>query len=224
MPGAELDPRAFARARRKFLRVFPEGFSDPTDLEWERDYKVESHRRWQEQLGDAAFRALLAAGEFREIATRALRVDQQSRHGMVFRFEKMALRDAVKTGAGAARFAKALFEFLHSASPVAARFDRWISELDRLPRRQARLVTWPVTTVFGFLAQPRTHMFVKPLVMRRAAAVCGYALTYRSRPTSDGYLQFVSFARAVRRGLTDLRPRDMIDLQSFLWVQGSDEY
>ena len=24
--------------------------------------------------------------------------------------------------------------------------------------------------------------------------------------------------------LADLRPRDMIDLQSFLWVQGSDEY
>jgi len=28
----------------------------------------------------------------------------------------------------------------------------------------------------------------------------------------------------VRRDLKDLRPRDMIDLQSFLWVQGSDEY
>jgi hypothetical protein len=28
----------------------------------------------------------------------------------------------------------------------------------------------------------------------------------------------------VRRDLRDLRPRDMIDLQSFIWVQGSDEY
>jgi hypothetical protein len=28
----------------------------------------------------------------------------------------------------------------------------------------------------------------------------------------------------VRRDLRDLRPRDMIDIQSFLWVQGSDEY
>ena len=24
--------------------------------------------------------------------------------------------------------------------------------------------------------------------------------------------------------LRDLRPRDMIDIQSFIWVQGSDEY
>jgi hypothetical protein len=28
----------------------------------------------------------------------------------------------------------------------------------------------------------------------------------------------------VRRDLRDLRPRDLIDIQSFLWVQGSDEY
>jgi len=28
----------------------------------------------------------------------------------------------------------------------------------------------------------------------------------------------------VRRDLRDLKPREMIDMQSFLWVQGSDEY
>jgi len=32
------------------------------------------------------------------------------------------------------------------------------------------------------------------------------------------------FAEVVRRDLRDLKPRDMIDIQSFLWVQGSDEY
>jgi hypothetical protein len=28
----------------------------------------------------------------------------------------------------------------------------------------------------------------------------------------------------VANDLADMRPRDMIDIQSFLWVQGSDEY
>jgi hypothetical protein len=28
----------------------------------------------------------------------------------------------------------------------------------------------------------------------------------------------------VEEDLSDLRPKDMIDIQSFLWVQGSDEY
>jgi hypothetical protein len=31
-------------------------------------------------------------------------------------------------------------------------------------------------------------------------------------------------AETVRRDLRDLEPRDMIDIQSFIWVQGSDEY
>ena len=30
--------------------------------------------------------------------------------------------------------------------------------------------------------------------------------------------------RAVEQYVADMRPRDMIDMQSFLWVQGSDEY
>jgi hypothetical protein len=34
----------------------------------------------------------------------------------------------------------------------------------------------------------------------------------------------LTFARQVRRDQHDLGPRDFIDAQSFLWVQGSDEY
>lgn len=32
-----------ATCRRKFLRVFPDGFYDETYLDWERDYKEEAH-------------------------------------------------------------------------------------------------------------------------------------------------------------------------------------
>jgi hypothetical protein len=34
----------------------------------------------------------------------------------------------------------------------------------------------------------------------------------------------LDFAKLVRSDIRSLRPRDMIDVQSFLWVQGSDEY
>jgi hypothetical protein len=34
----------------------------------------------------------------------------------------------------------------------------------------------------------------------------------------------MEFATTVRRDTRDLRPRDMIDIQSIIWVQGSDEY
>jgi hypothetical protein len=34
----------------------------------------------------------------------------------------------------------------------------------------------------------------------------------------------LAFAEHVRRDQRDLRPRDVIDLQSFIWILGSDEY
>lgn len=217
----------FARARRKFLRIFPDGFRDPKYLDWERDYKWESHRRWISQLNQADFRRLLHDRAFDEIAKRALGVEQRSRHSMIFTFEKIALREAIRGPGGARRFATALYDFLHGRGAPARRFDDWVGALRAMPRspgREKRLVTWPVATVFGFLAQPRTHFFLKPLVTRRAAQVCQIDFPYRAQPSAAIYENVLALATTTRRWLLDLHPRDMIDIQSFLWVQGSDEY
>ncbi len=213
-----------ARCRRKFLRFFPGGFADATYIDWERGYKVEVHERWEEALGRDVYRKLLRAGEFAEIAGRAVRVEQRSRHSMLFSFEKMALRDAVKTEAGARTFAEGLYEFLHGAGSVERGFARWVEAVDALPRKQTRVLTWPLVTVFGFIAQPDTHIFLKPNVTRTAARAYGFDLRYKSRPAWDTYASLLEFAAAIRRDQRDLRPRDMIDIQSFIWVQGSDEY
>lgn len=212
------------RCRRKFLRFFPGGFRDETYLAWERDYKWETHERWEESLSREEFGRLLGRGEFAEVAARAVRVEQRSRHSMLFSFEKMALRDAVKVGDGARVFAEGLYEFLHGAAGVEHRFRNWVEAVEALPRRQTRVLTWPLVTVFGFIAQPREHIFLKPNVTRTAARTYGYDFHYESRPSWEVYAGLLEFAATVRRDLGDLRPRDMIDIQSFMWVQGSAEY
>lgn len=212
------------RCRRKFLRAFPGGFRDETYLDWERDYKWESHERWEESLGRDEFRRLLGAGEFAEVAARAVRVEQRSRHSMIFSFEKMALRDAVKSVEGARAFAEGLYEFLHGKGTDERRFNRWVEVVAGLPRKQTRVLTWPLVTVFGFLAQPDRHIFLKPNVTRAAALAYGFDFQYKSRPSWEIYASLLAFAETVRRDNRDLGPRDMIDLQSFIWVQGSDEY
>jgi hypothetical protein len=217
------DPGA-AACRRKFLKYFPKGFSDETYLSWERDYKWESHERWEEALGRPEFRRLLSAGAFAEIAARAVRVEQRSRHSMIFSFEKMALRDAIKSDEGARLFAEGLYEFLHGAGSAARKFERWVETVDALPRKQTRVLTWPLVTVFGFIAQPDRHIFLKPNVTRIAARAYGFDFQYKSRPSWDTYANFLQFADTIRRDQSDLKPRDMIDLQSFMWVLGSDEY
>jgi hypothetical protein len=213
-----------ARCRRKFLRFFPGGFHDETYLDWERDYKWDAHKRWTKELGAAEFGRLLKAGEFQEVAARAVRVEQQSRHSMIFSFEKMALRDAVKPAAGAEQFARGLYDFLHGTGGAESRFTAWVETVAALPRKQTRVLTWPLVTVFGFIARPRTHIFLKPTVTRIAAEQYGFDFDYRSKPNWETYSSLLRFARQVREDMRDMRPRDMIDMQSFMWVQGSSEY
>jgi len=208
--------------RRKFLRFFPAGFRDETYVSWEREYKWNAHLRWVEGLDAPRMRALIKQGAFEEIARRAVTIE--SRTNLLFSFEKMALRDAVRTPRGARAFSEALYDFLHGRGSDEARFERWIDAVGDLPRRQTRVLTWPLVTVFGFIAQPERHMFLKPNVTRRAANVYGFDFVYRSRPGWEVYSCLLSFAEQVRKDQRALRPRDMIDLQSFIWVQGSDEY
>ena len=209
-------------SRRKFLRFFPGGFRDPTYLSWERDYKWNAHLRWVEQLDAPQMRALIKSGEHVALAAKAVAIE--SRTNLLFSFEKMALRDAVRDPDGARIFSEALYDFLHGRGGDQLRFERWVEAVGTLPRRQTRVLTWPLVSVFGFLAQPDRHIFLKPNVTRRAANMYGFELVYRSKPSWDVYSCLLAFAEQVRRDQRALRPRDMIDLQSFIWVQGSDEY
>jgi hypothetical protein len=211
-----------AKCRRKFLKFFPKGFYDQKYVDWERGYKWEAHERWLELLARKTHRGLIEDGNYAEVARRAVTIE--SRTNLLFSFEKMALRDAVKPSAGAKRFAEALYDFLYARASEEQKFERWCEAVADLPRRQTRVLTWPLATVFGFLALPEEHFFLKPMVTRAAARAYGYDFRYQSRPNWDTYSSLLDFARTVADDLSDLRPRDMIDIQSFLWVQGSDEY
>jgi len=208
--------------RRKFLRFFPHGFRDETYLEWERNYKWNAHLAWDEVLNAAAIRRLIRDGRYQEVAMHAVRIE--SRTNLLFSFEKMALRDAVKPPEGARAFAEGLCDFLHGRGTSEARFDRWRDVVGALPRKQTRVLTWPVLTVFGFIAQPDRHVFLKPNVTRIAAKEYGAEFLYASKPAWPTYASLLEFAGRVMREQRELKPRDLIDAQGFIWVQGSDEY
>lgn len=224
-PSAKRSPRLSREAlkcRRKFLRFFPGGFADETYIDWERGYKWDAHQQWRSQLGRDEHAALIRSNEYEEIARRAVRIE--SRTNLLFSFEKMALRDAVRDRVGARLFADGLYEWLYGSGSLRQRFQAWCHVIDALPRRQTRVLTWPLLTVFGFIADPQRHMFLKPNVTREAARQYGVNFVYVSRPAWPTYSSLIDFAEAVRRDQEDLGPRDMIDLQGFIWVQGSDEY
>jgi hypothetical protein len=211
-----------AAAQRRFLAFYPDGFRDADYVELERRPKWEAHRRFATELGREKYASRLGAGDHDEVARQIVRIEAST--NLLFSFEKIAIRDAIRTPAGAKPFAEGLFDFLYGPGPPAARFERWRDTVADLPRAQTRVLTWPVLTTFPFLARPRVHLMLKPLVTQRAAAAYGDDFRYRTNPHWTTYAGFLAFAKRLREDLADWRPRDMIDIQSFIWVLGSSEY
>ena len=214
-----------ARCRRKFELYYPEGFADSAYVVAERAPRERAHLAWQRDLGAREFRRLLARGEYRQIAALALRIESQT--DLLFSFEKMALRDALRAPSAARLFAHELYAFLHGRGSARRRFEDWAQAVGELPRPRARVQTWPVVTLFGFLARPDRHLLLKPRVTRSAARAYGFDLAYQPAPAWHVYESLLTFGAIIRRDLQrhrGLRARDMIDVQSFIWVQGAPEY
>jgi hypothetical protein len=210
------------KGKRKFLKFFKKGFQDQKYYDWERGYKEEAHHLWQAQLNQEVFKALLDKGNYQEIAKRAVSIE--SKTNLLFSFEKMAIRDGIKTPEGAKLFSQGLYEYIYGSGTLKSRFEAFISMLAQLPRKQTRVLTWPVATVFGFIANPREHIFLKPRVTQTAAEAYGFDFHYSSKVVWDTYDELLKFAKQLRKDLRDWNPKDMIDVQSFIWVLGSDEY
>jgi hypothetical protein len=215
-------PKARLRCRKKFLHYFKKGYSDPTYIDWERQYKLDAHFQFQQNLSKVEYQRMLTARKYSDIAMTAVKLE--SRTNLLFSFEKMALRDAVKPIEGAKAFALGLFDYVYGPASLRERFEKFSEVINSLPRKQTRVHTWPLQTVFGFLANPQEHIFLKPRVTQIAAEKYAYDFVYKSKPNWDTYKSLIDFAEQVRKDTADLKPQDYIDLQSFIWVMGSDEY
>jgi hypothetical protein len=210
------------RCRNKFLRIFSNGFYDQKYLEWERDHKWEAHLAWNEQLNQEEYKRLLSLRQYKEIAQRAVKIEGST--NLIFSFEKMALREAIHSDAGAEIFARGLYSYIYAGEPPQKKFDQFTRVLTLLPRKQTRVLTWPLQTFFLFIAQPAYHIFVNPRITQIAAEHYGFRFKYKSNVNWETYQSMLAFAEQIRADLADLKPRDMIDLQSFICVQGSEKY
>lgn len=207
---------------KKFLYYFRKGFADPKYISWERDYKETAHQQFQGLLNKRAFKTMLKKEEYKAIADIAVKIE--SRTNLLFSFEKMALRDAVKEIPDAKAFANGLFNYIYGSETLKERFEKFVTVVENLPRKQTRVLTWPLVTVFGFIANPKEHIFLKPTVTKKAAIKYDYEFHYLSKPNWNTYESLLKFAEEIKKDTKSYQPKDYIDLQSFIWVLGSEEY
>lgn len=200
------------RGIKKFLEVFPDGFVDEKYLENERYYKVDAHDLMVDLLGEDEIRNLLEERSFSKICSRALKVVNKT--NLIFPNEKMSLKDGLTTSTNQEVFAIELNNLLYgnSLQKDFISFSDFLSEIEA--------AKWTIVSYFLFIAKPKNFMFLKPTVTQHAAEMMRFEINYQPALNWNTYNSVLKLSDLLRDKLieADLNPRDMIDVQSFMWA------
>ncbi|MCK9364393.1 MAG: hypothetical protein M0P74_12450 [Syntrophales bacterium] len=223
LPGQSKDVkfRSIGNLVSLFSRIFPKGFYDNEYLKHERAYKVEAHNLMTNLLNQSAFADLMELGEYEEICLHALKVVNKT--NLIFKNEKMTLTDGLKSAENRQLFSIALFGLLYGSEQLSKRFECFATALENI-----NAAKWTTQTYFLFLAFPEKYMFMKPSVTQYAADAFAFELHYRSEINWNSYERLLLFSQYVSDELSKisdyLKPRDMIDTQSFIWSSVPGKY
>lgn len=188
----------------------PEGFYGDTYLQRERNHKEEAHNLIMNLLDKESFNSLLTSQSYNEICKRAMQVVNKT--NLVFPNEKMSLRDGLKSERHEEQFSEKLYYLLHGDDELKKRFNAFSDCLMDL-----KAAKWTTATYFLFIMYPEQEMFLKPTVTQKAADICRFELDYRPEPNWFTYHRLREFSQYLLQELSELEPRDMIDVQSFIW-------
>jgi hypothetical protein len=205
----------FESLRKAFLEEFPAGFADPKYLSQEHGRQA-ARAMFQHELGVDVTRALLNAGHIQEVVKLAWSVVQYS--NLISLYEKVALKDALSDDTAARAFFRALLRVLDENPPTERNFVAYLDVLCTLPTEENHLASWPVATLFPYLASPERFMFLKPQTTRNAVASLGFDLKYNPTPNWETYSALQRMGEIYMDLLRPMGARDFVDVQSFIYI------
>lgn len=200
-----------------FLEQFPEGFYGEKFKEHEREYKDKAHFLAQEMLGKEAFSSLIEKADYTEITKRALKVVNAT--NLIFPNEKMALKDGLKSGTTKKEFCTVLFSLLFGNEELEQRFTEFAKVLENIGAAK-----WTTATYFLFIMHPDKYMFIKPTITQYSSELCGFEVNYKPQLNWLTYKSVLSFSEYLFSEISELKPKDMIDVQSFMWCIAPGTY
>lgn len=220
-PGAKHTPLVtIDMAKEQFLKQFPGGFYDKKLLDRERDYKDELSRVAERLLAKDVLLALMEAENYQQVFENANELvsykKKKVENNLPSLFEKMAFKAGFKKLDDPKAFAVSLFEYLHGEGDLEPRFNRFAQVLGQMGADK-----WPIITTFRFFLFPATDVYIKPRNLQRAADASRFEVNYRPQLnwlTYDFVMKFYQILfDSLVKDKPELKPRDMIDVQSFIW-------
>lgn len=208
-------------ARERFLHYFPAGFADPaftgTPTHGERFYKWQAHERLAEILEPERGRAQVAEGRASELGREAMRA-LGTAGNLLAVSEITALREGLEDEPAARQYFSSLFDLVENG-PGEEAFAAHAEAAESLPvKGKTSGARWPTVTIFPYLLRPDAFMLVKPDATKESAQNLACDIRYDPNPNWNTYSAVLDMARTWMDELSDLGPRDFIDIQSFFWV------
>ncbi len=202
-------------AIERFMETYPGGFEDAGFVKATRDALMLGNKQFSQLLSEDELSRLIQDGSFDAICDRVRHIESTA--NLLTKTERKALHESLELPACQKLFSMALAELLYGKESEEARFKHFLRVLGIL-----HLNKWPFATLFGFLRHPQQWAFIKPTLIQKSAKALCWRINYKAEPnwkTYDAVLRLYSY---VRTNLLEegLMPRDLSDVQSFVWAVG----
>jgi hypothetical protein len=128
------------------------------------------------------------------------------------------LKNSLKDSENMALFSESLYSLLYGKEDMSPRFISFVRTLGTI-----KAAKWTILSYFLFMVFPEKHIFIKPGVTQLAAETSAFEINFRPELNWRTYQSVLDFSEYLRAELKDLNPRDMIDIQSFMWSIGPEK-
>ena len=204
--------RTIAEAKARLLEIYPGGLHGQKMKDHERDYKDRLSALARQWYSPDGLQSALTEGRYADVVQLAYQLVKCSDNNLPATFEKMAFANAVKDHSRPKAFAEAFCAWVLPEQPSQEAFDAFAQELDHMG-----CAKWPLLTAYRFLPHPEVDVLIKPTNLANAAEVARFEINYRPELNWLTYSTVMTFYGYVKQQIADLQPRDMIDVQNFIW-------
>ncbi len=192
------------------------GFDHPVFYKDEIGYKQATIDKARRVLAKSELRRLLAEEQYAEFIRRLEVIGKDNNLLYQSIPNKGDLNILYRLTSEKRGFCSAMFKLLYGKGDSPERLGHyltWVKQVG-LPSK------WTFPTYFLFICHPESEIFVKPEATEVFLRLFGINDKIRATVTPSKYALIRDIAQSAMGMLAEYRPRDMVDIQSVLWVCG----
>ena len=165
-------------------------------------------------LNKGEFNRLLRASDYDEIVTRMQKIGRDTNLLWTAQPKRGDCAILYAENLNKWEFCEQMRALIYDKRPSPDKIDTFSEycQTNHLPNK------WPFVTYFLFILRPHAEMFVKPRIGKWFLQFMGNGEAYTSKPSADMYERYKKLCHGLKGDLTTQGVKDMIDIQSLIWV------